>query len=145
MGHPVMKIRLTRTAQDSAADYVDALIEACQTAGVDPVRVLIDTDAYPQVTKQIEMAEFLVGWFHGVAEAIGVHVESLWEALAPSARKPESPKTALTRAPHQAPAKRSGPRKERSRLVPSIGKPDVKMAAQAMLEAMRDRRSGQAR
>ena len=89
---------LPRTARDSLADYGPALREACEQAGgVDPVLVLTDTDQYPQVTEGIPMAEFLVGWFHGLADAMGLQVEAVWD-LVPEPAKPKAKRKAKAKA-----------------------------------------------
>ncbi|MBT8453003.1 MAG: hypothetical protein KJO40_13625 [Deltaproteobacteria bacterium] len=160
MGH---KLTLNRTTRDSGECYATALAEACQQAGgVDPVKVLTDTEDYPQVTREIEMAEFLVGWFHGVSEALGTLPETLWDAVAPAA--PEPPKPRKKRKPKaKAPAK---PRKPKAKApakpapapVPAPVEPpatdakaiddalagladeDKAAKAKAMIEALRKRR-----
>ena len=53
----------------SARDYVPALIEAC--GNLNPIEVLLETAHYQAVLDRLDMAEFIVGWFHGVAEAAG--------------------------------------------------------------------------
>lgn len=71
----------TKSCRESGRIYAEALVEACGT--VDPANVLTDTDDYPEIVKKVEQAEFIVGWFHGVAEACGVVVDVCWEASAP--------------------------------------------------------------
>lgn len=66
----------------AAHDYVAALLEACEKAKVkSPLHALTDTDAYPRLQK-IPEVEFCVGWLHGVADAIGIKVEALFEQVA---------------------------------------------------------------
>jgi hypothetical protein len=91
-----MGLTLNRTATESGEIYATALSEACEKAGgADPVKVLTDTDDYPQVVKHVDMAEYIVGWFWGVAESLGVLPETLWEKLAP---KPAPKKTKKRKA-----------------------------------------------
>jgi hypothetical protein len=67
-------------AKKSAPDYVKALLEAAAKLKADPIKILTETAEVPKI-KTIDMVEFLVGWFHGVAEAQGVKVERLWAEL----------------------------------------------------------------
>lgn len=102
-------ITLSKTARKSARDYVPALLEACELGDVDPVDFLTDTAEHEEVSASIDMSEFLVGWFHGVAEAHDVDVKrfrALWawlvETFAPEA-KPARPraKRALASIPDE--------------------------------------------
>lgn len=80
--------KLTKEALTSALIYADALAEACAKVRppvADPVRALVETDAYPRLMK-ISEVEFAIGWLHGCAETLGVTVEELWEALTMDAR-----------------------------------------------------------
>lgn len=69
-------------ARKSSRDYVKALLEASAKLRVDPIRLLKDTAEVPKASS-IDMLEFLVGWFHGVAEANGMTVEGLWAKCYP--------------------------------------------------------------
>jgi hypothetical protein len=78
-----MKLLISKTARKSAKDYVPALLEACaKGGGADPVAVLEETASYPKVVKHIDMAEFLVGFFHGLADQLEVDVGAVWRELA---------------------------------------------------------------
>lgn len=62
--------------------YAAALLEVCGPAGVDPVEVLTETDDYRKLLRSIDMAEFLVGTFHGVSLAAGVSLRQVWTHVA---------------------------------------------------------------
>jgi hypothetical protein len=130
MGHT---LTLNRTTRESGECYAEALVEACSKAGVaDPVKVLTDTDDYPQVTREVEMAEFLVGWFHGVADSLGVQLEALWEAVAGDAQPapPPPPKARKPRkAKPKAKAKAKPKAKPRSKPAPAPADPPAKAPA----------------
>jgi hypothetical protein len=121
------KLKLNRATRESGSIYAGGLVHACELAAaaatgrkkgkaIDPAKVLTDTDDYPEVTQGIEQAEFLVGWFHGVADALGLQVETLWEAfeselptqptkerkLAPKPKAPAKPKAAKPAKPPKA-------------------------------------------
>ena len=106
-------VKLSRSARESGAIYAAALTQACQLAAaqatgkasgrvIDPLKVLTDTDDYPQVTKDVDQAEFLVGWFHGVSDALGIQIETLWETIAPSPPIPPRPTKAKPKAKAKA-------------------------------------------
>lgn len=80
---PVPHIPITPFAAKTALIYSEALLEACAKHGVDPVKLLVDTADYPKVAR-LEMVEFMVGWFHGVAEAYGALAEQLWAQVCPA-------------------------------------------------------------
>lgn len=92
---PAPKIHLNRVAQESAQVYAAGLIEAC-AAKADPLEVITESDRFPQITKGSEV-EYMIGWFHGVAETLGVHVEVLWAEFAPPPMKDGNPKPARKR------------------------------------------------
>ena len=62
-------------------DYFMAFLEACGQKKVEKPRdAFVNTDAYPRLQK-IPEVEFCVGWLHGVAEAIGLAPEQLFDQL----------------------------------------------------------------
>lgn len=91
----------------SARDYVPALIEAC--GNLNPIEVLLETAHYQAVLDRLDMAEFVVGWFHGVAEAAGGdNVRETYLRLLEATRP-------------TAPAKRTAPAKPKAK-APAPGK-----------------------
>lgn len=94
----------------SARDYVPALIEAC--GNLNPIEVLLETAHYQAVLDRLEMAEFIVGWFHGVAEAAGgdnvretyLRLLEATRSAAPAKRTAPAPAPPKAKAPPKAPA-----------------------------------------
>ena len=77
-----MKKKLSLKISAAAVDYAAALLEACQQAKVsDPVDALINTDYYPKLQKII-CVEWIIGWFHGVAESHNLELAEIWDLVA---------------------------------------------------------------
>lgn len=81
-------ITLNPKAYEDGREYAEALIEACAPSGTDPVLVLSDTESHRRIVKGVEMAEFLVGWFHGSATVLGVTLRELWGHLSAGLETP---------------------------------------------------------
>lgn len=92
----------------SARDYVPALIEAC--GNLNPIEVLLETAHYQAVLDRLDMAEFVVGWFHGVAEAAGgdnvreTYLRLLEATLPAAPAKRSAPATSAPKAKAKDPA-----------------------------------------
>lgn len=72
---------LNKKLRAAAHDYCEAILEACTIKKVaDPLDALVNTDKYPRL-QSISEVEFAVGWFHGVADAIGVEPDDLFAAV----------------------------------------------------------------
>jgi len=95
-GNPMIK--LSQPAATSARIYVKALLEACEKLNTTPNDLLTETAAVPKV-ESIDEIEFLVGWFHGVAEQCGVKVVVLWRELAPAPAPPKARPRVPSRKP----------------------------------------------
>lgn len=113
------EIQFNRVVRESAQLYAEGLIEACAPKGIDPVKVLTDTDDYPQIVKKVEQVEYIVGWFNGVAEAHGILVETLWDQLVDVA--PTKP-ARVVRAKDAAP----DPRRRASATAPAPRQPSTR-------------------
>lgn len=72
-------IRLNKITLDSARVYSTALLDIFRDLKIDnPILAMNDTDAFPRLMAR-SSAEWMIGWFHGVAEVNGVTVDKLWE------------------------------------------------------------------
>lgn len=140
-------IRLTPTVLESAQLYAAALVQACEESAEDvtPIDYLVDTDEYPDTAAHIDMGEWIVGWFHGVAEAHGVLPEVLWDAVSPQPTTSRSPQVQVTRA--RTPRGTPQPRRrggKKSVPVPTAHQKetgDRVAEARAVLQKLRQRRA----
>lgn len=71
---------LSGYASAAAHDYLDLILEACQRRKVDARDAIINTDSYPQLNKTADV-EFAIGWLHGVAEALDLDAEDIFDAM----------------------------------------------------------------
>ena len=122
---PTAPIDFSPTVLASARDYVPALLEACGD-DVAPVDLLLDTAAYPKILRRVEMAEFIVGWFHGVSEACGGDNvrETYAQLLAAVSAKRTTAKRTTAKAPPVA--KRTTAKRTPANLAPAVAMPAVK-------------------
>lgn len=129
-----MKIRLTPEVLESAQLYAAALVQACEESSEDvtPIDYLVDTDEYPDTARHIDMGEWIVGWFHGLAEAQGVLPEVLWDAVAPQPKRPPQ----VLKQPRRTGGKKSVPARSRARPKPG----DTIEQARKVLLQLRERR-----
>lgn len=141
MSKPTTPIAFPAAVLASARDYVPALTEACGD-DVAPVDLLLETAAYPKILRRVEMAEFIVGWFHGVAEAVGGdNVRETYAQLlaavttAPAtAKRPSAKRERIALVKPPAPAKPATAKRERIAVVkppapPAAVKPEISAPA----------------
>jgi hypothetical protein len=74
-------IALRSEAYEAGRIHAAALLEACAPFKADPVKVLIDTEDYPRIVRDLPMAEFIVGWFHCVEDMTGSSLREIWGHL----------------------------------------------------------------
>jgi DNA (cytosine-5)-methyltransferase 1 len=137
------EIKLNRVCAESLKIYAAGIMQACEEAGgVDPIELLTETDRFPQIVKALETVEFICGWFAGVAEAHGVHVEALWE-MVPEPETPAPKPRKKAKSPAKKKAKpRSKPRAKKEKAPaktpaapPVPPEPEMSDAEAARLEA----------
>lgn len=76
MGQLKLNDKLTR----ALVAYTEGLLEAMEGARVpedEYLDALTETDGYPRLQK-VPVAEWMIGWIAGVAEANGVSIGAIW-------------------------------------------------------------------
>lgn len=74
------ELALSTYTTKSLATYTAGLLEAFEQAKIkesEYTDAIKETDRYPRLQK-IPLAEWMIGWLYGVAEAHGVNVTAVW-------------------------------------------------------------------